>query len=48
MTMEEDNVLGNEKQSYAQERVVLEGALVGTEQKRMQLLDVLLFCLKEL
>lgn len=48
VTMEENNVLGNEKQNYAQERMVLEGALVDTEQKRLQLLYVLLFCLKEL
>lgn len=46
--MEENNILGNEKQNYAQERMVLEGALVDTEQKRLQLLYVLLFCLKEL
>lgn len=40
MTREENSVLENEKESHAQGRVGSEGALVGTEQKRLQLIYV--------
>lgn len=35
MTMEENSVWGNEKQSHAQGRVCSEGHLVGTEQRKI-------------
>lgn len=49
MTMEENRVWGNEKQSHAQGRVCSEGHLVGTEQRKIAVaIFTLLFCLKDM